>query len=80
MRPKWRAGGTCPAEACGFQFAIGSDDEDELDIVGAAMMQAHSNHSHGGVPINLYGARMDPPVDLPTDDEPEPEERPRLVN
>ena len=80
-RAQWRAGGQCPADGCGFKFAIESDDEDELDVVGAAMMQAHSDRSHGGVPVSLYGTRLETPGELPAKEEaPEPEERSRLVN
>ena len=80
MKPKWRAGGTCPLEDCNFTFAIGSDEEIELDLVGQAMMQAHSDHSHEGLPVNLFGYKPAAPIDLPVDDSPEPEERPRLIN
>ena len=65
----YRAGGACPIEGCSFEFIIECPDLNELDIVGQALMQAHSDHSHEGVPVNLYA--------LPTSDD---EERPRRLN
>ena len=70
----WSAGGRCPAEGCNFAFRVESDDETELDVVGAAAVQAHSHHSHGDIPVTVGSFRVQP------DETEEDEERPRLIN
>ena len=72
----FRAGGACPLDDCNFQFLVVTDDEGELDIVGAAIMQAHSDRNHEGMPVSLFGFAADPEAPLLKDDE----ERPRLIN
>lgn len=72
----WRAGGRCPLDDCAFVFIIESDDEGELDLVGTAIMQAHSDRSHAGMPVSLFGFSADPDTLIKDDDE----ERPRLIN
>ena len=67
---------------------VASDDEAELDLVGTAIMDAHSKHSHGDMPVTLFGARvneitLDEPGVEDGDIQPEAldaEERPRLLN
>lgn len=72
----WRAGGRCPLDDCNFQFLIATDDEGELDFVGTAIMAAHSERTHAGMPVALFGFNADPETLMQDDDE----ERPRLIN
>jgi len=80
----WSAGGRCPAEGCDFAFGVESNDEDELDVVGAAIMAAHSQRTHGGVPVTIGSFEIMPKSaaieEAEREDEIEAGERPRLVN
>jgi hypothetical protein len=76
----WSAGGRCPAEGCNFAFRVESDDETELDVVGAVAMEAHSRHTHGGLPVTVGSFQIAPKMQEIGEDEIEDEERPRLIN
>jgi Mg2+/Co2+ transporter CorC len=76
----WSAGAHCPIEGCHFAFGVESDDEAELDIIGAIVMEAHSQRSHDGAPVTVGSYQIAPKMQAIDEDEIEAGERPRLIN
>lgn len=87
----WRSAGRCPVPDCNFQFAVASEDEDEIDPVAAAAVFTHAELKHPSVEtVSIQSFRRDngsifapAPIEEERPDPepaPEPEERPRLVN
>src|SRR4029078_11813185 len=76
----WSAGAHCPIERCHFAYGRESHDEAELDIIGAIVMEAHSQRSHDGAPVTVGSYKIAPKMQAIDEDESEAGERPRLIN